>query len=204
MIDYGGIDPYAYGDPYSGIGMDLIPPRPRDRDESSIGVIKELSARKVLETLRHNLIGEFFDSESKKWVRMPGYEPLLNDYGVAKYLQVASSVISDLVTFSNYREEEIPQIVKFVMKSIIPVMHLDYQRWGIKNKIDLPIITSQLFNLTLASFKKAQGAGDRGVIGRTISEQIVARNSNQDMGGSGIDKGAGFYSRLNPFMKGGR
>lgn len=201
MIDYGGIDPYGYNDPY--LGMDLIPPRPKDRDEQSIGIIKELSARKVLETLRHNLVGEFYDSESKKWEKTDGFEPLLNEYGRAKYIQIASSVVSDLVTFSNYREEEIPNLVKFVMKSIIPVMHLNYRQWGIKNKVDLPIITSQLFNLTLASFKKAQGAGDRGVIGRTISEQIVARNSNQDQL-SGIDKGAGFYSRLNPFLKGGR
>lgn len=191
-------DPYMGADPY----LDLLPPRPKDREEASIGIIKELSPKKILETLRHNLVGEYFDTENKKWEKIEGYEPLLNAYGRAKYIQIASSVVTDLVTFANYNVDEIPNLVRFTMKSIIPVMHLNYKLWGIKNKVDLPLVTSQLFQLTLASFKKAQGAGDRGVIGRTITEQIVARNTNQE-GQAPIDKGSGFYSRLNPFMKGG-
>jgi len=176
-----------------------IPPQPRDEKESpEIGVIRELSPKKVLEQLRMNLKGYFFDYELNKYAKIEGFTPLLNDKGIAKYLSIVSSVATDLVTFSNYNADEVPGLVLYVCDNAIPVIHLNYIDYGIMNKSDLPILDIQIFNLTLAAFKKAIGGGDRGVIGRTISERIqqsasvIPKHKEEN-------KGGGFLSKINPF-----
>jgi hypothetical protein len=177
-----------------------IPRQQKEKDETpEIGVIRELSPKKVLEQIRMNLKGYFFDYEEKKYIKLEGFEPLMNDRGIAKYLSIISSVVTDLITFSNYTPEEIPQLVLFVCDKSIPVIHLNYKEYGIKEKSDLQIIDVQILNLTLAAFKKAVGAGDRGVIGRTIQESIMNRAgvlNNQIK-----EEKGGFFSSLNPFKK---
>lgn len=154
-----------------------LPPQRKDERESpEIGVIRELSPKKVLEQLRMNLKGFFYDWETKKYVKVEGFEPLMNDKGISKYLSICSAVVTDLVTFSNYNENEIPKLTYFVCENAIPIIYVNYKEFGIKQKSDLPILTNQVFNLTLAAFKKAIGAGDRGVIGRTITENIQSKS----------------------------
>lgn len=178
----------------------LMPPQYKEEKESpEIGVIRELSPRKVLEQLRMNLKGYFFDYEKKTYIRIEGFEPLMNDKGIAKYLSIMSAVITDLITFSNYTAEEIPQLVLYVCDKAIPTIHINYKEYGIKEKSDLQIIDIQIFNLTLGAFKKAIGAGDRGVVGRTISENIMTR--------AGViqpmrEEQKSFLGRINPFHRG--
>ncbi len=187
------IEPYLdpYTDPYSM----LIPPK-MNKDENSVGIIKELSARKVFEQIRHQLYGEFWDSENKKWEKIPYYEPLMNDYGTAYVLRVLSSHLTDIITFSSYKEEDVPSMVMKIMRSIVPNIYINYKDFGIKNKTDIPTITNEIFVLICSAFRKSIGAGDRGVIGRTITEEI------RGMSGSfpNVEK-EGFLKRLNPFKR---
>ena len=179
----------------------VLPPIREEREAAEIGIIRELSPKKVLEQIRMNLNGFFWDYEQKKYIKLEGFEPLLNNKGVAKYLSIMSSVVTDLVTFSNYKEEEIPKLVVHICDKVIPVIHINYKEYGVKEKSDLEIIDVQIFNLTLAAFKKAIGAGDRGVIGRTISENILTRGivGNAQFAPQ-INQG-GFLSKINPFSR---
>ena len=179
----------------------VMPPQYQESKESpEIGVIRELSPKKVLEQLRMNLKGWFYDYDLKKYTPIPGFEPLMNERGIAKYLSIMSSVITDLVTFSSYSQEEIPQLVLYVCDKSLPVIHINYKEYGVKEKSDLEIIDIQIFNLTLAAFKKAVGAGDRSVIGRTIQESIVSRTGIVNPI-RGDERHGGFFSRLNPFSR---
>jgi len=178
----------------------VMPPQYKEQREApEIGVIRELSPKKVLEQIRMNLKGFFWDYEQNNYIKIEGFEPLLNERGIAKYLSIISSVVTDLVTFSSFSEKEIPQLVLFVCDKAIPVIHVNYKEYGIKEKSDLQIIDIQIFNLTLSAFKKAVGGGDRGVIGRTIQESIVTR--------AGViqplreERRQGFFQRLNPFSR---
>jgi hypothetical protein len=74
-------------------------------DGNEIGIIKEMSPRKVLEQLRMKLKGFEFDYEKNDYTKIS--DPLMNDKGISKYLSIMSSVITDLVTFSNYKDDEI-------------------------------------------------------------------------------------------------
>ena len=189
-----------YSQDENELQQSVMPPQFKEEKEAAeIGVIRELSPKKVLEQLRMNLKGHYYDYEKKMYKKIEGFEPLLNDRGIAKYLAIMSSVVTDLITFSSYSQEEIPNLTLFVCDKALPVIHINYKEYGIKEKSDLQIIDIQIFNLTLAAFKKAVGAGDRSVIGRTISESIVSR--------SGIinpirdERQGGFLSRLNPFSR---
>ena len=179
----------------------LLPPQEEEKEAAEIGIIREMSPKKVLETLRMNLKGFFWDYKEKEYVKVPGFEPLMNDKGIAKYLSFMSSVVTDLVTFSKYDSEEINGLVLYICDKAIPTIHINYREYGIKEKSDLEIIDVQIFNLTLAAFKKAVGGGDRNLVRGTLSEQIMNRQSNmpQNM----PQQKQGIFSRMNPFSKGG-
>lgn len=177
----------------------LDPYNKRDKDNDGAWIIRELSSRKVLEQLRMNLKGYFFDWDTKKYKKIEGFEPLMNDKGISKYLSIISSVVSDVTTFSNYSADEIPQLALYVCDKAIPTIHINYKDYGIKNKSDLQIIDIQILSLTLGALKKALGAGDRGVIGRTIQENIMNRQGLGNLNNLAKEERGGFLSKLNPF-----
>jgi len=176
----------------------VYPQQEKEKESAEIGIIKELSPKKVLEQLRMNLKGFFYDYEKKAYVKIQGFEPLLNDTGIAKYLSIMASIITDLVTFSNYKDDEINSLTLYVCDKALPTIHINYKEYGIQNKSDLQIIDIQIFNLTLAAFKKAVGAGDRNVVRGTISENIASRMGYGQMP---VQKQS-FLSKINPFGRG--
>jgi len=126
-------------------------------------------------------------------------EPLMNDKGIGKFLQILSAAgVTDLVTFSNYSAEEIPSLINYVCEETLPTIHLNWKEYGIREKSDLPIINATVMMYGLAALKKGLGAGDRGVIGRTISENIMTR--------AGVippirEERQSMFSKLNPFIR---
>jgi len=182
---------------YEGQDNSIMPPEREERESPEIGVIRELSPKKILMDLRMNLKGFEWNPEKKLYEKID--EPLMNDEGIRRYIAVMHSVITDLVTFSNYSPEEIGGLVLYVCDNTLPSIHVNYKEYGIKTKSDLFIVDTQIFNLTLAAFKKAVGAGDRNVIGRTISESIMTRSGipMQNM----REEKKGFFNRMNPFRR---
>lgn len=182
---------------YSGIN----PPRDDYRQEGTeIGVIRELSPKRVKEQIRMELKGYAYDYEEKKYLKVEGEVPLMNDLGIQKFCSTLSAV-TDTVTFSNYDIEEAKKNTLFIMELVIPTIYLNYKEYGIKNKTDLPVLTSKLFVLTYSAFKKAVGAGDRGVIGRTIQENILSRAGQMNQPQQQPERRQGFFSSLNPFKR---
>lgn len=175
----------------------LLPPKEEEREPAEIGIIREMSPTKVLEDLRKQLKGFVYDYEEKKWIRMG--EALMNDKGIGKYLAVMSSVITPLLTFSKYDEEEIKNWTLYVCEKTIPTIYVNYKEYGIQSKSDLNLISTQIPVLTISAFKKAVGAGDRNLIRGTVSEQMMNRAGNFPM----QQQKPGFWQRINPFYKGG-
>lgn len=182
-------------------GETVMPPRFQEKEEpSEIGVIRELSPRKVKEQIRMELKGFEYDKEKKKWVKIEGETPMMNDLGIQKFLN-SFPAITDTVTFSNYTFEVADKITLFIMESSIPSIYVNYKEYGIKDKSDLPILTAKLFTLTHAAFHQAVGAGHRGVIGRTISESIMTRSGEVRMAQQQLQERGGIFSRINPFSR---
>lgn len=170
---------------------------PQEREESpEIGIIRELSPKKVMEQLRMNMKGYFWDYEEGGYVKV--IEPLMNERGIAKYLSIVASVVTDLLTFSSYKEQEIQPLVLYVCDKAIPTIHVNYKEYGIKDKSDLQIIDIQIFNLTNSAFHKAVGGGDRSVVRGTVSEAMLSRNFGGQPQAPSQREGS-FLSKLNPF-----
>ena len=74
-----------------------------------------------------------------------------------KMLDVVASVVTDLLTFSSYKAQEIQPLVLYVCDKAIPTIHVNYKEYGIQDKSDLQIIDIQIFNLTNSAFHKAVG-----------------------------------------------
>jgi len=178
----------------------VMPPRFVEKESPEIGVIRELSPKKVKDQIRMELKGFTYDYELQKYVKIEGQEPLMNDLGIQKFIS-ALSAVTDIVTFSNYTMEDAKKHTLFVMESVIPTIYVNYKGYGIKNKCDLPVLTQKLFVLTYSAFQKAVGAGDRGVIGRTIQENIMTRVGELQATQSLSRERRGFFSRINPFAK---
>jgi hypothetical protein len=173
-----------------------VTPPPEREESPEIGIIRELSPKKVMEQLRMNMKGYFWDYEAKGYIKI--IEPLMNERGIAKYLSIVASVVTDLLTFSSYKEQEIQPLVLYVCDKAIPTIHVNYKEYGIKDKSDLQIIDIQIFNLTNSAFHKAVGGGDRSVVRGTVSEAMMSRNYGGQPSGGG-QREAGFLGKLNPF-----
>lgn len=168
---------------------------PASQEAEGIGIIREMSPKKVMEQIRMNMKGYSWDYEQDKYIRVNN--PLMNELGISKYLSIIGSVVTDLLTFSAFKEEEIAQLVLYVCDKAIPTIHVNWREYGIKDKSDLQIIDIQIFNLTNSAFHKAIGGGDRSLIRGTVSEAMMHKNYEQ--GGEMQQRERGFLSRLNPF-----
>ncbi len=189
------IDPMMLGRDES---RGVTPPTERVEEAAEIGIIKQLSPKKVKEEVRMNLLGYDWDYHEEKWIKTR--EPLMNDKGVNKYMSILSSVITDLVTFSNYRPEDVPALTRHICEKAIPVIYINWREFGVESKSDLPTISLQLFNLSYAAFKKALGAGDRNVIRGTVQESMNQRASFYPQMPQPQQK-KGILGRLNPFNR---
>jgi hypothetical protein len=174
----------------------VLPPIYQTEESSEVGIIKNLGPQKVLTDLKMHMMGFDFDERKKIWVK--GEEkPLMNEKGINKYLNIMRSVITPLVTFGNYDIDEINRLTLYVCEKAIPKIHINYKDYGVQDKSDLQIIDIQIFNLTLAAFKKAVGAGDRNVVRATTSENVMQRyNEGQD---NNMASRPGILARINPF-----
>lgn len=191
-------DPMILGNPGSE-GISNVTPPPEMREEAAeIGIIKQLSPKKVKEEVRMNLLGYDWDYQKEEWIKTR--DPLMNDKGVNKYMSILSSVITDIVTFSNYRPDDVPALTRHVCEQAIPVIYINWREFGVESKSDLPTISLQLFNLSYAAFKKALGGGDRNIIRGTVSENMSQRASYAPSL-QGYPQKQSFLNKLNPFSR---
>jgi len=184
---------------YGVQGNSIMPPDREERESPEIGIIREMSPAKILRNIRMNLKGFFWNPENKQFEKIANFQPMMNDVGINKYMDVLSSFLNDTLTFSNYNELEVGRICLHICEEVIPVIHVNYVEFGIKSKTDLPLVDMKIFVMSLSALKKAMGAGDRAVIGRTITENIMTR-SGMPMQNMREEK-KGFFNRINPFSR---
>ena len=77
---------------------------------SEVGIIKELSSFKTLQRVKENMLGKFWNEETKQFEKIEGFRPLMNERGVNKYLSILSSFLNDVVTMSNLPGEDTNRI----------------------------------------------------------------------------------------------
>ena len=171
----------------------FAPPAAEKEEAAEIGIIRELKPDDVLERVEMKLRGFEWSKTESMWKQRR--ESLLNDYGINRIMTVLSAV-SEQITFSNYKEKDVPARVRFVCDNIIPVYYINWKKWGIQKKSDLAIIDTILFFFTEASLLQAVGAGHRNIIRGTYGESVTAKTGDY---ARPADTKRGFFSKINPF-----
>lgn len=163
------------------------------QDDYEIGLVRELNPRKITENIEKYLRGEVWDDEKQKFVKK--FKAVFNDKGINMYMLTINGVINQIITLSNFSDEECRRICFFVMEDIIPIIDVNYIEFGISDKMMLPSIHAMLFTMTFGALKRAMNEGDRRVIGRSITENIMTRHQPDEQN----KKKDSVFSKLNPF-----
>ena len=159
-----------------------------------VGIIRELNPSKFIEDERHFMKGEVYNRDKGKYEKMEDFTPLMNNLGISKYISILITPVTSLVTFGNYTQLEVNNLTRYFCGNIIPLIFIYYKEFGIL-KENLPIISSHIFLWTFASLKKGYGAGDRNLIGRSISESIVHSYKPSETAPNTEKKGWGFFKK---------
>ena len=163
----------------------------RKDDIKDIGILREIKPDSVLRRIKMELQGFTWSEKDKDWELTK--DPMLNKEGVEIIMEGFESA-ADLVTLSNFNDEEVPKLVLHLMQQIIPTIYVNWKEFGIRKKSYLPVISARLFHFANAAFRKGMWAGDRNLVRNTLSEDIRSgymQTPQRD------DKS--FMQKINPF-----
>jgi hypothetical protein len=189
---------------YSNIPLDYATPNlsyPEER--RGINLVKELSPQEHLREMMAWLNGKVWDEKKKMHIEIPGVKPFMNEEGRNMFFHMATSIISPLVTMSNYTTNYrmIHALTMMHVKRAIVHFHLHYKDYGITRKTQITIVGDKLMTLGLSCFYKAIGAGDRKAATSNIHESISNISRSGFEGFSQPTKKMGILSRMNPFAR---
>ncbi len=162
--------------PYEGIpdGYSTPPREKPTNQEYRISLVKELSPQEHLREQIAWLEGKVWNDAEKRFEKVEGIQPFMNQEGRDMYFQYATAVLSPIVTMSNYRtdDKKIHQIIGMVIKNASIHFHLHWRDYGISRKTKIKVLIDKLLILGLSAMYKALGAGDRKAATSNISESI--------------------------------
>lgn len=167
--------------------------------QKNFSLISELSPTQHLRNIMKELEGELWDERTEKYIKIDGVKPLINQAGRNIFFHFATATINPIVTMSNYRKEVdlINRLTLMQIKKAIAHFHFHWKDYEITTKTTINIITDKLMILTLSSFFKAIGAGDRSASTRNITENINRLLRPEDNSQQHESKRGGFFSRRN-------
>jgi len=150
------------------------PKEAHQNQEYRISLVKELSPQEHLREQIAWLEGKLWDDKEKRFIKIEGMMPFMNQEGRDMYFQYATAVLSPIVTMSNYRadDKKIHQLMGMVIKNASIHFHLHWRDYGITRKTKIKVLVDKLLILGLSAMYKALGAGDRKAATSNISESI--------------------------------
>lgn len=195
-----------YYEPYKEIPPEYsTPPTNYEQEEQiSISLVQQLSPQQHLREIMEHLEGKMWDNKEKKYKKIEGAKPLMNEEGRSAFFHHATALINPITTMSNYGNDQkiIHKLVDLKLRNASYDFHLNYKDYGISKKTYIPMVLDKLMLVGLSSYYKALGAGDRKAATSNISENIstMVRDFNNPLI-SPQNKQRGFLSKLNPFAR---
>lgn len=126
-----------------------------------------LQMEDVIEVVEHNLRGEKWDNDSKKWVELG--TRIMNEEGVVSISSTLSLFLNKNAFLSNFSEDDVLNLTKNIHKTLCTDLYYNWQRW--KFKPEYNIITRKIAILVFMGLKRAQEEGER--LALRQSERIV-------------------------------
>lgn len=167
----------------------------KEPDPAEIGIIRELNPKKILDDIKMEMSGYAWDPQLKKYVKVDGMKPLMNEIGIAKFLNILSSFVSQLVTFSNFTQERVDRLVNLIVEETYFNVGINWREFGIPSKSDIATVQLKILMTAIASLSRAVGAGDRNVVRGAVTESIM----NRQLPNQYSQEPQSLMSKLNPF-----
>lgn len=155
-------------DPLGGYGMQpqLIP--------SQADLVEKITPRKLAEEIEHKLRGEVYDYKKLDWYAPEGSKPYLNEEGIWKMMAMVTSYINDNTIYSNLKESEIGLLMIKLSRQIIGLLRIKYEQFEV-DKAYLTSIKNIILSTAFLALLRAKGGRERGLLSKSISEQIISR-----------------------------
>jgi len=171
--------------------------------EKSASIIKQLSPQDHLKEQIAWLQGKLWDEKTQGFKEMEGIKPFMNQEGIEMFFQYATSLLSPVVTFSNYRTDTplIHRMILSLTNDATVHFHLHWKDYEIRRKTQINVLKNKLLILGLSALYKAIGAGDRNASTRNISENINTMMRNFNSNAPQIPGEGSWLSRMNPFNR---
>lgn len=145
-------------------------------------LLEKIRPDAIVEIIRHKLMGEEFDQNTKKWVTieaMKGYS--LTRLGAEMIANLMLGVSSQNVSLSNLNDREIKERVLSICKTAQYMALENWIEYGIKRRSQFYFIHELVFSNSLVVLKQPEGEGIRKLLAGTLSEsRVYSMNNEQD------------------------
>lgn len=188
---------------FEGLPAEYNTPPIYDKSKSDReNLLKQLSPKQSLIEEVHSMKGEIWNEQTSQFEGIEGIKPLMNDKGISVFWHIASTMLSPVVAFSNYRNDvkTIHNLVLMQVKKADTIFHLCWRDFEIPGKIEIALIIDKIMVLGMSVYYQALGAGHRKAgtshISESLSTLIRPLEEQQQQ-----QKRKGFFSRINPLNK---
>ena len=190
---------------YQDIPEEFSTPPKEDylHQEKSASIIQQLSPQEHLKEQIAWLQGKLWDEKTQTFIKMEGIKPFMNQEGIEMFFQYATSLLSPIVTFSNYRTDTqlIHRMILSLTNDATVHFHLHWKDYEIRRKTQINVLKNKLLILGLSALYKAIGAGDRNASTRNTSENINTMMRNFSSNTPQPNDRGSLLSRMNPFNR---
>ena len=139
-------------------------------------VIEQTDPEVFVSNIKHTLAGEEFDSEKEQWVKIMGYNPILNEMGINNIGVFMKLLITKNTIFTKYSEQQMRPVLIMLEKDINHHLRANARNYEIA-----PENYGALFNMIVqpieSAMKRSQDGFNAGFIG-DMTRQI---NTNSEM-----------------------
>jgi len=144
-------------------------------------LLEKIRPDAIVEVIRHKLMGEQFNQETKKWVKIEALKDFsLTRVGAEMIANLMLGVSSQNVSISNLKDREIKERVLSICKTAQYMALENWIEYGIKRRSQFYFIHELVFSNSLVVLKQPEGEGIRKLLAGTISESRVYSANNDD------------------------
>jgi len=134
-------------------------------------LLDKIKPDKIVETIRHKLMGEEFNQATKQWDKVPELESrALTKLGAWDIANLMLGVSSQNVALSKLNDHEIRERTLSIIKTTQHMLLSNWKEYGINSVDQLEFVHQIVMSNTFITLKQPEHGGIRDLIKNTTSE----------------------------------
>lgn len=146
----------------------------------------QLNSEEIISNIEHNLLCEvpFVDPDTDEviWQRKKGVEPLMNKQGVDTVVLLLRSLVTKVITLTDWESEHIDMHTRVVWNALREVIYGGWTKFEIKTKANATTINAIIMPIIHGTFRRAYAGQTMRNIGKTTQSHEITQIRPQMMG----------------------